>query len=328
MPNHLQGKRVVNPILTTVARGYKNAAFIGEKIFPIVEMEKEGATVPTFGNGVFAVYETKRAVGADSNVMIREKTGSVDIVLDEHDLAVPVDYRESAESIFDEEAKATRRATNGILLRREVYAAALAQDAKIYKSNAKKAFTAADCWANGHGDPLRDVETHMDAVRNNVGLRPNIITMGASVMTLLKFHPVIQAAIGANERKIITTDILKELFGVDEIVVGNPVSLGKDGKTADLWKDNLMGHYVTPPQGARRRLMRMSRRSAIPSAARGCLLSISTTQWAVKSITVVIPISIRWSWLVLTPGSCSLASKEVHDGRHSTGHSDHHCRCR
>ncbi|NEN48988.1 hypothetical protein G3V81_23660, partial [Escherichia coli] len=122
-------------------------------------------------------------------------------------------------------------------------------DAKIYKSNAKKAFTAADCWANGHGDPLRDVETHMDAVRNNVGLRPNIITMGASVMTLLKFHPVIQAAIGANERKIITTDILKELFGVDEIVVGNPVSLGKDGKTADLWKDNLMGHYVTPPQG-------------------------------------------------------------------------------
>ena len=249
MPNHLQGKRVVNPILTTVARGYKNAAFIGEKIFPIVEMEKEGATVPTFGNGVFAVYETKRAVGADSNVMIREKTGSVDIVLDEHDLAVPVDYRESAESIFDEEAKATRRATNGILLRREVYAAALAQDAKIYKSNAKKAFTAADCWANGHGDPLRDVETHMDAVRNNVGLRPNIITMGASVMTLLKFHPVIQAAIGANERKIITTDILKELFGVDEIVVGNPVSLGKDGKTADLWKDNMMGHYVTPPQG-------------------------------------------------------------------------------
>ena len=249
MPNHLQGKRVVNPILTTVARGYKNAAFIGEKIFPIVEMEKEGATVPTFGNGVFAVYETKRAVGADSNVMIREKTGSVDIVLDEHDLAVPVDYRESAESIFDEEAKATRRATNGILLRREVYAAALAQDAKIYKSNAKKAFTAADCWANGHGDPLRDVETHMDAVRNNVGLRPNIITMGASVMTLLKFHPVIQAAIGANERKIITTDILKELFGVDEIVVGNPVSLGKDGKTADLWKDNLMGHYVTSPQG-------------------------------------------------------------------------------
>ncbi|HGU1009467.1 TPA: hypothetical protein ACM6Y8_000224 [Escherichia coli] len=249
MANHLQGKRVVNPILTTVARGYKNAAFIGEKIFPVVEMDKEGATVPTFGNGVFAVYETKRAVGADSNVMIREKTGSVDIVLDEHDLSAPVDYRGSAESIFDEEAKATRRATNGILLRREVYAAALAQDAKIYKPNAKKVFTATDCWANGQGDPLRDVETYMDAVRNNVGLRPNIITMGASVMTLLKFHPVIQAAIGANERKIITADILKELFGVDEVVVGSPVSLGKDGKATDLWKDNLMGHYVTPPQG-------------------------------------------------------------------------------
>ncbi|ENO0459408.1 hypothetical protein ACAK56_003435 [Salmonella enterica] len=249
MANHLQGKRVVNPILTTVARGYKNAAFIGEKIFPVVEMDKEGATVPTFGNGVFAIYETKRGVGADSNVMIREKTGSTDIVLDEHDLSAQVDYRESAESIFDEEAKATRRATNGILLRREVYAATLAQDAKIYKSNAKKAFTAADCWANGQGDPLRDVESYMDVVRNNIGLRPNIITMGASVMTLLKFHPALQAAIGANEKKLITTDILRALFGVDEVVVGSPVALGKDGKTADLWKDCLMGHYVTPPQG-------------------------------------------------------------------------------
>nr|HAF4309209.1 hypothetical protein [Salmonella enterica] len=250
MANHLQGKRVVNPILTTVARGYKNAAFIGEKIFPVVEMDKEGATVPTFGDGVFAVYETKRAVGAASNVMVRESTGSLDIVLDEHDLSSPVDYREQAESLFDEEAKATRRSTNGVLLRREVYAATMAQDAKIYKANAKRAFTAADCWAAEKSNPIRDIEAAMEVVRGNIGLRPNIITMGASVMTLLKFHPAIQAAIGANERKVITEEILKAIFNVDEVVIGSPMSLDKDGKTTkDLWGDNLMLHYVTSPRG-------------------------------------------------------------------------------
>ena len=48
-------------------------------------------------------------------------------MLGEHDLAAPVDYREQAESMFNEESKAIRRATNGVNLRRELIAARLAQ---------------------------------------------------------------------------------------------------------------------------------------------------------------------------------------------------------
>lgn len=44
MSDYLKGKRVVDPVLTTVARGYRNASFIGEQLFPVVHMEKE-ATV-------------------------------------------------------------------------------------------------------------------------------------------------------------------------------------------------------------------------------------------------------------------------------------------
>lgn len=251
MSDYLKSKRVVNPVLTTVARGYKNAAFIGERLFPIVEVEKEGFTVPTFGKGVFAVYNTKRAVGADSNIMIREKNGSEDIVLDEHDLAAPVDYREQAESMFNEEAKAARRSTGGIQLRRELYAAEMAQDTTIYAKNAVKKLVAADAWVNGKGDPVQVIEDGMEVVRNNIGLRPNIITMGASVFALLKFHPALQAAMGAQERKRVTIEILKDLFQVDDVLIGAPVSLSKDGKTTeDVWKDNLMLHYVTGPQTA------------------------------------------------------------------------------
>ncbi|KFK91765.1 hypothetical protein JV45_24405, partial [Serratia sp. Ag2] len=164
MSDYLRGKRVVDPVLTTVARGYRNAAFIGERLFPVVEMEKEGAKVPTFGKGVFAVYETIRAPGADSNVMIREKTGAMDIVLDEHDLAAPVDYREEAESMFNEEAKAARRSTSGIQLRREVFAATLAQDTKIYASNAVKKLTSTTAWGAANSNPIKDVEAGMDVV--------------------------------------------------------------------------------------------------------------------------------------------------------------------
>ena len=239
MSDYLKGKRVVDPVLTSIARGYKNAAFIGERIFPVVLTDKEGVRVPTFGKTAFVEYDTERAVGADSNVLVREKTGTLDLVLGEHDLAAPVDYREQAESMFNEESKAIRRATNGVNLRRELIAARLAQDEKVYRTGHVKKLTASDRWAGGKGDPIGVIEAGMEA----------------GVMALLKFHPAIQAAIGANERKRITTEILQDLFQIEEIVIGAPVSLpsmkaamDKNSVPADIWGDNLMLHYVGKPQ--------------------------------------------------------------------------------
>ena len=217
--------------------------------------DKEGVRVPTFGKTAFVEYDTERAVGADSNVLVREKTGTLDLVLGEHDLAAPVDYREQAESMFNEESKAIRRATNGVNLRRELIAARLAQDEKVYRTGHVKKLTASDRWAGGKGDPIGVIEAGMEAVRTATGLRPNLRTMGAGVMALLKFHPAIQAAIGANERKRITTEILQDLFQIEEIVIGAPVSLpsmkaamDKNSVPADIWGDNLMLHYVGKPQ--------------------------------------------------------------------------------
>lgn len=249
MSDYLKGKRVVDPVLTSVARGYKNAAFIGENLFPIVHVEKEGIIVPLFGKGAFVEYDTERAIGAESNVLLREKASSMDLVLNEHDLAAPVDYREQAESLFNEESKAIRRATNGVNLKRELYAARLAQDPKVYLAGSKKALAAAERWVNGGGEPVKVIEAGIEAVRNATGLRPNIMTMGASVMSALRYHPAIQAQIGANERKRITAEILQDIFQIPRVVIGEPVSSPSVKKdTTDIWADNLMLHYVSAPQ--------------------------------------------------------------------------------
>ncbi|WP_437216773.1 hypothetical protein [Pectobacterium sp. LFLA-215] len=249
MSDYLRGKRVVDPVLTSVARGYRNAAFIGENIFPIVQVEKEGIVVPLFGKGAFVEYDTERAVGAESNVLLREKSSSMDLVLNEHDLAAPVDYREQAESLFNEEAKAIRRATSGVNLKRELYAARLAQDPTVYLEKSRKALAAAERWGNGKGEPVTLIEAGIEAIRNATGLRPNLMTMGASVMSVLRYHPAIQAQIGANERKRITAEILQDIFQIPKVVIGEPVS-SLDAKKApiDVWADNLMLHYVSPPQ--------------------------------------------------------------------------------
>ena len=68
--SHLRGLRgQLDPVLTNLALGYKQADFIAEKIFPVVFTEKEGVRVPVFGKGSFVEYQTERAVGAASNVI-------------------------------------------------------------------------------------------------------------------------------------------------------------------------------------------------------------------------------------------------------------------
>lgn len=97
MSSHLRRLRgQVDPVLTNLAVGYKNAEFIAEKIFPQVFTDKEGVQVPVFGKGSFVEYDTKRAVGAASNVITLDAPNYLPIVLEEHDLAAGVDYREQA----------------------------------------------------------------------------------------------------------------------------------------------------------------------------------------------------------------------------------------
>lgn len=108
-------------------------------------------------------------------------------------------------------------------------------------------------------------------------------------MSLLKFHPAIQAAIGANERKRITIEILKDLFQLEDVAIGEPVSMAsmkdaqnKDKVPTDIWGDNLMLHYVGKPQPAPTAPTKTSRHSVTPCAVKGCRWRINTTVSAAK----------------------------------------------
>lgn len=80
--------------------------------------------------------------------------------------------------MFNEEAKAIRRVTSGVNLKRELYAARLAQDKNVYPASSVKALAAAERWVGGKGDPIGIIEGGIEAVRNKTGLRPNLMTMG------------------------------------------------------------------------------------------------------------------------------------------------------
>lgn len=226
----------IDPVLTNLAVGYKQAEFVGEKIMPVVFTDKEGLQVPTFGKGSFVEYDTERAVGAASNVITLDVPNYLPVVLEEHDLAAGVDYREEAESLFDEQAKATRRVTSGVQLRQEIETATLLQSKAAYESGHYKDLSAATKWSVDTADPVKDVADAKEVVRAACGVRPNVLVLGAAVAHKLAYHPALQNVLGSNERKLITPELMKIIFDVDEVIIGNAVATPAPNKqTKDVW---------------------------------------------------------------------------------------------
>lgn len=250
MADRLRQLRVVDPVLTHLARGYRNAQFIGEALFPIAETDKEGVIVPLFGKEAFRLWDTERAIRAASNVMATDDITTLDVVLREHDLAYPVDYREQAESMFDAEVRGAKRVKDAIDLRREYACAQLAQNPASYLSGAKVQLAGSSQWSNNGGDPVAVIEAAKEVIRSRIGIRPNTLTMGASVYASLKFHSKLQAALGSNERKLVTLEHLRALFGVQDIFIGE--ALAGDGATADMWSDAVTLAYVAKPGSDRK----------------------------------------------------------------------------
>lgn len=246
MADRLKQLRIVDPVLTNLARGYRNAQFIGEALFPVAFMDREAGIIPLFGKEAFELYDTERAIRAQSNIMNPDDVDELDVVLREHDIAYPVDYREQTEAMFDAQARASRRVVDVIDLRREVACAKLAQNPGTYLPGAKVTLAGNSQWSNGGGDPIQDVERGKEVIRSRIGVRPNTITMGASAYASLKFHPKLQDALGSNERKLITVEHLKALFGINDIHIGE--ALANTNSVGDIWTDTLQLAYVAKPQ--------------------------------------------------------------------------------
>lgn len=238
--------RVVDPILSTLAIGYTNAEFIGGMLLPFVEVEKEGGKIPKFGKDAFKVYNTERALRARSNQIVPEEIDDITVVLDEHDLEYPIDYREDAEAAFPLQAHATYRVTEGIRIRHEKMVADLVQNPDNYPAGNKLALSGSDVFTNASSDPEGVIEDGRAAVRAKIAKEPNTLALGYRTWRALKRHPKLRAILSDTRPRLVQLADLREIFEVDNIVVGKGVYASDAGAVSDLWGDTLVLAYVPP----------------------------------------------------------------------------------
>lgn len=242
----LEDLRVIDPVLTTLARGYMNAELIAIILFPFALVNKEAGKIPQFGKEAFKIYNTERALRAKSNRIDPEGISMIPYVCDEHDLEYPVDYREKDESeVLDLDSHGAKVTSDGIRLRHEKKCADLAQSAANYPAGNKITLAGQSQFSDYvNSNPIGVIETGKEAVRAKVGKRPNVMVMGAATHKTLKNHPALLERIKYSMKGVVTLDLMKEIFGINNIVVGEAVYAADDGTFSDIWGDNIILAYV------------------------------------------------------------------------------------
>lgn len=245
------GARVIDPILSTVARGYKNAAMVGGALFPTVPVTARGGKILTFGKEDFMTYATARAPGAATRRVQYGYAGS-SYALESHSLegVLPVESLQEAQAVpgVDLASVTVHKTQNIIALRKEQQQATLATTAGNYASGNKVTLSGTSQWSdttNGVADPVKDVETGKEAVRAKIGLRPNTGIMSASVFAALKVAPKIIDRIKYTGRDVPTLELLRNLFGLDRLEVGDAVQATDGGVFSDVWGKFFVLAYTT-----------------------------------------------------------------------------------
>lgn len=243
--------RVVDPVLTNLATGYTNEQFVGDQLMPFVLVDKEGGKIPLFGKEHFKVYATERALRAKSNRINPEDIGSVDVALDEHDLEYPIDYREDAESAFPLQARATNTVVEGIRLRHEAMVAGMVQNPANYSVGNKIALSGASRFTDDTSDPEGVVSDAKAAVRAKIVKEPNTLVIGYATWRVLKRHAQLKAILSDTRPRLVQLADLREIFEIENIVVGRAVKANDAGVTSDIWGDNMVLAYVPKASGDR-----------------------------------------------------------------------------
>lgn len=245
--------RVIDPVLTQLAQGYKQSGMVGQALFPKVNVGQRAGKILTFGKEDFMLYSSGRAPGENTKrVQFGYSGGNFALVDYSLEGAVPIEvYQEGVAGnngwSIDHFNLASNKVQAIMDLRLEYACATIARTAASYGAGNKVTLAGTSQWSDftGTSQPIQNIETAKEAVRAATGKRPNTVVMGAAVMAKLRQHPIIVDRMKYTGRDIATVEILASLFGVDKVLVGDAI-YSNDAGTAftDVWGKDVVVAYT------------------------------------------------------------------------------------
>lgn len=240
--------RVVDPILTTHARGYRNAAHVGHVLFPRVPVTVRGGKVLSFGKEAFRLYNTRRAPGtATKRVTFGYEGAPFALTQDALEAPVPREFQQGASQVpgIDLGQRAVNLTLDVMSLTLEAEQAVIATNAANYGVNNKVALAGGDKWSAATGQPVSDINDGKEAVRQSIGQKPNTLLLGPQAWNAARSNPNVLAYFKLLDGTQVTLEQFQKLVEVENLVVGESVlwDAGTDTFT-DIWGNVAVLAYV------------------------------------------------------------------------------------
>jgi hypothetical protein len=243
--------RIIDPVLTSIAQGYKNADFVGGALFPTVKVGARGGKIVQFGKEDFMLYNTGRSPGQNTKRVAFGHLG-LPYVLESHSLEgqLPIETIQEAQAVpgIDMSKNTIYGTQNIIALRLEKQQADTARNAAAYGAGNKLTLSGTSQWSDysGVSDPVAVIEAGKEAVRKKIGKRANTAVIGAVVFAALKQHPKVVDRMKYTGRDVATPELLAQLFGLDKVYIGDAVYADDAGNFTDVWgKDVVLAYTET-----------------------------------------------------------------------------------
>ena len=223
--------RVIDPVLTRIARAAAvQSSPVADILFPIVPVGARGGRVISFGNEDFKLISSARAPGANTK-RVQFGYSSDTYYLTDYSLegSVPIELLAEGLAVpgINHATVAIMKVHHMMALEREKQCADLALNAASYAAGNKLTLTSTDRWdqyAEAASDPIGDIQAAREAVRAQIGVRPNVLTLGPKVLTALRSHPKILDRLStASDRPPATLAQLAALFEIERVVEGGMV---------------------------------------------------------------------------------------------------------
>lgn len=245
--------RVVDPILSEHARGYRRPGNVGRALFPLAPVSAYAGQIIEFGKEGFRLYGTKRAPGANTKRIEFGYAGKpYAIVPRALEAKVPWERMRDASVVpgIDLASRAVNVVMGALELEQEYEAAQIATNAANFDNDHKVTLTGANSFNVDTVNPFKVLQTARTAVGDSVGVDANIMVFSGTAWNAFEMNPYVVARLNALQRDVLTTELAARLLGVDRIEVGKAkVAGGQNDAFTAIWGNDVVVAYVAPEVG-------------------------------------------------------------------------------
>ena len=209
--------------LTNLSVQYANDEYIGERLVPVVPVDKRSDEFATYSKrDRLGQYDDKIGPRGDANE-VEENRGSDNYSVVDRALQnfVPAETVDNQDAVFDEMMDLTESVADNLALNREIRIATLLTTAANYASGNSATLSGSDQWDSASGgDPIKKIQDAIAALWTGKGQTDLVGFTSLDVFNVLVRHPMLLDLFKYTREGLLTRQQLAGLFGLSDLLVG------------------------------------------------------------------------------------------------------------